>query len=340
MSSSTSSSNHRRFFLWVVLGVVASNLAVHLIPWGGISDSKRAHQQRARELAGATDFLIVGDSKAGPFSVGCLLPWFAGYRGLTFSGDSVTPVFHYNNLVEIRAAVPEFRPRVVFIFVGANNFNTNGQHVEREYTFFSELELRKAWEWSAAQGDLLSFVEALLSRVFPLYGRRVMITHLEFHQSKDGCSSTDSDSYERARNLPLESTPRNPIYDKNYYDIYRRSLYSSYESSPIIARATEELIELVRSFGGVPVLVLPPVTPEIRALEHEMIGDAFDETLKAIVDKERVRLLDLRDQHDYEFSDVNHLTQRGARDVAVDYFLPILEEHPAMTRAASAAPGR
>src|SRR5512138_1765412 len=165
MSSSTSSSDQRRFVAWVLVGLVVTNAAVLLVPWGGIKDSERSLQQSARELAGDTDFLIVGDSKAGPFSVGCLVPWLARYRGLTFSADSVTPVFHYKNLGDIRREVPDFKPKVVFIFVGANNFNTNGQHAEREYTFFSEIDLRTAWELSGAQGDPLSFVEAVFSRV-------------------------------------------------------------------------------------------------------------------------------------------------------------------------------
>src|SRR5262249_15004231 len=126
----------------------------------------------------------------------------------------------------------------------------------------------------------------------------------------------------------------------NYYDIYRRSLYASYQSSPIVARATEQLTELVRSFGGLPILVLPPVTAEMRALEHQMIGNSFDETLTSIAEKEQVCVLDLRDRHEYEFVDVNHLTQRGAHDVAADYFLPILEENVPLTRAADARPAR
>jgi hypothetical protein len=323
---------------WVASAVVASNLIVQLVPWGGIFNSERSQKRVAQELAGAADFLIVGDSKAGTFSVGCLVPWFSGYRGLTFSADSATPVFHYHNLAEIRNAVPEFRPRVVFIFVGANNFNTNGQHVQREYTFFNELELRKAWEWSTERGQPILFAEALLSRIFPLYGKRVMITHLQFENPDYRCASPDPESYERARMRPLESARRNPIYDKNYYDIYRRGLYSSYESSPIVARATEELIELVRAYGGVPILVLPPVTAEIRALEHQLIGEAFDETLNAIVAKEAVQVLDLRDEIDYEFLDVNHLTQRGAHDVAVEYFQPIVEEQLAAAQRTYVGP--
>jgi len=335
MSSSTSSSNQKRFVLWVAAGLVATNAAVLLVPWGGIKDSERGQRQIARELAGDTDFLIVGDSKAGPFSVGCLIPWLGDYRGLVFTADSVTPVFHYNNLAEIRSAVPAFQPRVVFIFVGANNFNTNGQHVEREYTFFNELALGEAWELSGAQGQPLSFVEAVLSRIFPLYGRRVMITHLQFGRSSASCDDVAPESYEVARRRPLESATRDPVADKNYYDIYRRSIYSSYESSPIVARATEKLIESVRNYGGLPVLVLPPVTPEIRALEHQLVGEAFDETLNGIVAREKTQVLDLREKFDYEFHDVNHLSQRGAHDVAVDYFLPILERHAASVHAAN-----
>jgi hypothetical protein len=339
MSSSTSSSNHRRFVLWVALGLVTTNAAVQLVPWGGIKDSERGHHRVAYELAGDTDFLIVGDSKAGPFSVGCLVPWLSTYRALVFSGDSVTPVFHYKNLIDIRNAVPEFKPRVVFIFVGANNFNTNGQHVQREYTFFNDLDLGRVWELSAVQGEPLFFVEAVLSRIFPLYGKRVMITHLQFGKSAVACSSTAPESFEIARHRPVESGTRNPVYDKNYYDIYRRSVYASYQSSPIIARATEKLIESVRAFGGTPIVVLPPVTHEIRALEHQLIGDAFDQTLTAILDKEKAQLLDLRDENHYEFQDVNHLSPRGAHDLAVDYFLPIVERQFSTIQAAKGGPG-
>jgi hypothetical protein len=338
MSSSTSSSEHRRFLLWVALAVVATNAAVALIPWGGVADSKRSHQRVARELAGATDFLIVGDSKAGPFSIGCLSPWLAPYRGLVFTADSVTPIFHYENLVEIRKTQPGFMPRVVFVFVGANNFNTNGQHVQREYTFFNELDLGQVWDWSGgANGEPLFFVEALLSRLMPLYGKRVMITHLQFHRSADECvASAGPAGYEQARNVPIGHATRNAVDDKNYYDIYRRSVYGSYESSPMVGEAVARLVELVRSYGGVPVIVLPPVTSEIRQLEHQLVGEAFDDTLRAIVAKQNARVLDLREQTGYEFRDVNHLSPRGARDLAVDYFLPIVEEQFATTRAADA----
>jgi hypothetical protein len=331
MSSSTSSSRHRRFLGWVALALVAAYPAVQLIPWGGVAASGRAHGRAAKELAGAADFLIVGDSKAGPFSIGCLIPWLDGYRGLVFSADSVTPIFHLHNLIHIRQVVPEFRPKVVFIFLGANNFNTNGLHVEREYTFFNELPLDQTWDLSGRQGEYLFFAEALLSRAFPLYGKRVAITHLQFGEPPNSrCTSTSPENYEQASYVALEPANRNAVLDRNYYDIYRRSVYSSYESSPLVARATERLIDLVEAYGGFPVLVLPPVTPEIRGLEAQLIGDRFDETLRRIAAAKGTQVLDdLRDQNGYDFADVNHLSKRGARDLAFDHFLPILARHVA-----------
>lgn len=324
MSSSTSSSSHARFLGWVALALVASTLAVHLVPWSGVAGSKRNHWKAALELAGDADFLMVGDSKVGPFSVDCLLPWFPGYRGLVFTADSVTPVFYYHSLSEIRRAAPEFKPRFVFIFVGANNFNANGLHVEREYTFFNELGLPDAWDLSGRQGDYLSFAEAVFSRLFPMYGKRVMITHLQIGDDTSRCSSTSPENYDRARRAPFEAVTRDPVLDRNYYDIYRRSVYASYESSPMVQRATEKLIEAVLAHGGVPLLVLPPVTPEMRKLEDLLIGDAFDETVGGIAARYGIRLLDLRDRFEYEFADVNHLSPRGARDLSIENFLPIV----------------
>ena len=318
----------------MLAALVGSYAGVQLIPWGGVSASQRSQQRVARELAGETDFLILGDSKAGPFSAECLSPWIAGRRGLVFTADSVTPVFYYHNLSQIRSEVSGFQPRWVFIFIGANNFNAHGLHVERDFAFLNEIGLGDAWRLSGARGEYLMFAEALASRIFPLYGMRVPITHLQIGESPGtSCAHADAANFARVASGKIAPASRDAILDRNYFDIYRRSVYASYESSPVIASATEMLIELVRGYGGTPVLVLPPVTSEMRALEFELIGDAFDASVREIAGRTGVQVLDLRDRIDYEFADVNHLSVRGARDVLLERFRPLIESGDAAPAA-------
>ena len=83
---------------------------------------------------------------------------------------------------------------------------------------------------------------------------------------------------------------------------------------------------MVSDWGGRPIVVFPPVTREIRKLEQQLIGNAFDESVQAVIQPRNIELLDLRGVQDYEFEDVNHLSKRGAYDLSRAYFLPALEK--------------
>lgn len=329
MSSSTSSSKQTAFVAWVVIILAIAWCVVMFAPWGGIVMSQRNYIEFAGELGSDTDYLIVGDSKTGPFATDCLIPWLRPYHGVVFTADSVTPAFHWYLLREIRARYPEFRPKTVFIFVGANNMNLNGLHARRDFTFFNQMSFADAWNLSWERGEKLLFLEVVLARVFPVYGYRVQITHLQMgNRSGRSCPAVTSSSYAREGPYGFHFEARNPVNDRNYYDIYRRSAYANYESSVVEAGALEEMIRLVRNFGGVPILVLPPVASEMWALEQDLVGQRFDETINSILEKSGVELLDLRDRTQFEFRDVNHLSKKGAYDVAQKYFLPLLERNP------------
>jgi hypothetical protein len=329
VSSSTSSSKQTAFAVWVLLILAFAWCAVTFAPWGGVVMSQRSYIDLAGELGSDTDYLIVGDSKAGPFATDCLIPWLDTHRGAVFTADSVTPVFHWYTLREIRTLFPEFRPKVVFIFVGANNLNANGLHARRDFTFFNQVALSDAWDLSGSRGERLLFAEVVLARLFPAYGHRVQITHLQVgNRAGRSCPTITESSYVHEGPFEFVFEPRNPVNDRNYYDIYRRSAYADYESSVAEASALEELIRLVKNFGGVPILVLPPVTSEIWSLEQELVGEKFDDTIESIVEKSGVALLDLRAITRFEFRDVNHLSHRGAYDVTQEYLRPLLERQP------------
>jgi hypothetical protein len=305
--------------------LVAAWVVMNVMPWGGIAMSQRNFIAFAGELGSDADYLIVGDSKAGPFSTDCVIPWLQPYRGVVSTADSVTPVYQWYNMREIRARFPEFRPKTVFIFVGANNMNENGLHARRDFTFFNQVSLPDAWTLSSARGDGLLFTEVLLSRLFPVYGYRVQITHLHFGERRGRiCPSASESALTQKGPFEFEAVTRNPVNDRNYFDIYRRSAYNDYESSVAVAGALEKMVEIVRGFDAVPILILPPVASEMWELEQEMVGAKFDDTMAEIVERTGVEMLDLRDVTRFEFQDVNHLSDRGAYDMAREYFEPIL----------------
>jgi len=271
------------------------------------------------------DFLIVGDSKAGHFAESCLMPWADPYTGLVFSADSVTPTFHLDTLKKIRAMDPDFSPAQVFVFIGANNLNKNGLHAKRDFAFFNMVDLKTAWSLSIEQGESLAFLEAVLSRLFPVYGHRTLITHLNVG-GRGSMRCNPSISVKEAYESQSQYKPiaRNEIIDQNYYSIYERSMYADYISSPIELAAFDQLLAYIKSWGGKPVVVFPPVTPEIRQLEYKLIGEKFDDSIRPIIATHEVALLDLRDEIRFEFSDVNHLSRMGAYDLSREIFLEVI----------------
>lgn len=312
---------------WVLGILVAAWLFVSLVPWGGVLVSKRNHERVGTALGSSADFLIVGDSKTGPFESDCLMRWFPPYKGAVFSADSVTPVYHLDTLRHIRSENPDFAPDVVFIFVGANNLNTNGLHASRDYTFFNLLPLSDVYTFSAGRGEWGLFAEAIFSRLLPVYGTRIMITHLQVGgRGARACPTPDRDSFPDQPTIEFDFRARNPVADRNYLEIYRRSMYANYESSPVQLAALEEMIELVREWGGKPIVVFPPVTTEVRELEDELIGMKFDESVASVLGKSGTPLLDLRDDLEFEFKDVNHLSPKGAFELSRERLLPVIAE--------------
>ena len=308
------------------MALVCSGIVVELVPWGTTDLNLRQHRESAAALGAGADYLIVGDSKAGRFGPQCIQLGVPGKTAAVFSADSVTPVYHYNLLRGLRETNPEFSPKLIFVLIGANNMNANGLHALREYSLHNLLPLTDAWQLTGALGEYSLFAEVLFSRLLPVYGRRVPLTHLAVDRGQSHVCSNIRDAIAVGPVRPDAHPGRNDIADANYFDIYRRSLYNDYESSVMVVAALDKLLTYIKELGATPVLMMAPVTPEIRELEHELIGEAFDETIDEIVQRHRVKVLDLRDEQRYEFKDVNHLSARGAWDLVTERFPSIVDE--------------
>ncbi len=310
------------FLIWVGLALTAAFVVGNLPIFGKTFTQVKLHHYVANHFGAEVDWLLVGDSKAGRFSYDGLVP-FNSRRGLVFTSDSVTPVYQYHVLRQLKEKAPNFKPKVVFISTGANNFNRNGLHCRRDLALYTMLDLPAVAALTLPNGATLDFVEAVTSRLFPVYGKRVLITHFNFalgDKAKLKTDHIDWVNYTDPRQAPPET--RDPIKDRNYLEIYRRSVLVNFEYSRVVEAALTRLVAEVRELGAEPVLVFLPVTEEMRALERELVGDAFDAPMQAFAKANSVTILDLREQHHYEFEDVNHLTHVGALTVAEEHFVP------------------
>lgn len=334
MSSSTSNSEDqgttlRReqwFLIWVTAALTAACIIGNLPIFGNTFNQVKKHHFVADQFGTNVDWLLVGDSKAGRFSYDGLVP-FNSRKGLVFTSDSVTPVYQYHVFRQLKEKAPGFKPKVVFISTGANNFNRNGLHCRRDLALYTMLDLPTVAALTLPNGSYLDFVEAVTSRIFPVYGKRVLITHFHFTFLNRGRLKTDHidwQNYTDPRQAPPEF--RDPIKDRNYLAIYRRSVLVQYDYSEVVEAALGRLIDEVRDLGAEPVLVFLPVTEEMRALEAELVGDAFDQPINAFAAEKKVRILDLRNRHNYAFEDVNHLTHIGALNVAEEHFVPLVNQ--------------
>ena len=251
MNLSIFSSNTSQFWFRILAFYLTYSLAVALAPIRGIEEVHKNHSIWASEVGDRTDFILVGDSRVGPFQRifmnHCSLPGFDVQNAMALSGDSVTPTYHYVNLKSIREETPNFNPRLVVLFVGANNLNVHGLHVIRDYAFDNFLSLEDIGRLSFAAEDPLIGGQGIFSRLFPIYGKRIPITHLQVGTTVvhelSGCSN-------EIPQFGYKESVRNAIIDRNYLDIYRRNVYKDFAISERTLVMIELIAELVRSWGG------------------------------------------------------------------------------------------
>lgn len=336
MSSSISNSRELRFVVWVLAGVAISALVGSLDVWTGVMNSHRQHVAIAKLFGADVDYAILGDSKTAPFSHDHSQRYEGGGvaagldpKGLVFSSDSVTPAYHLFNLRRVREAAPAFQPRTVFISLGANNFNRVGLHCRRDMGLYSLLTLREAAALTVSAGEYGAFAEVLLSRLFPVYQHRVQLTHFQFAWRPDPTAGVSPETRQwKSIAAAVRDAPewqRDPVEDRGYEDIYRRSVYNDFEYSDVMEAAVAALVEEIRDLGAEPVLMLLPVSAEMLALERALVGPAFDTPLRAFAENHDLELLDLRAETGYAFADANHLTERAAIQLWQERLAPLLD---------------
>jgi hypothetical protein len=336
MSLSTSSSESKAepqqarreqaFICWVMLALVSALIVGNLDIFTGAYKSNFLHRYVAQTFGADAEWVLIGDSKTGRFSFDGLAP-FQEPKGIVFSSDSVTPVYHYHLFRNLPEQAPNLRPKYVFIATGANNFNVNGLHCRRDIALYNMLNLDAVAELTLPHGAFVDFFEALFSRLFPIYGKRVFITHFNISFDPDKGVDVDEMGWD-AHEHPGSGAfgIRDEMKDRRYLDIYRRSVLANFEYSQAVETALSLTVDKIREMGAEPIILLLPVTEEMIALEEELVGDKFIRPLSTLSKDKNVRLIDMRRMHQYDFEDVNHLSPQGALQVINEQLIPLMGE--------------
>lgn len=331
MSSSTSSSSspRRRFFvggrpaLAVAVVVLVVNVCVALLPAGGYERAFQASLELARSAPDA-QVVLFGDSRST-----MLRAQFFDDRTLSFASANNT-VIYSKLLFDRMLAETEVRPRVLFLMVGANNYNKNGIFTLRDFA------IRRLASFSDLAGflrfpDGLDFaLDGLFARCFPVYGRRMEIRSLQqlremLTRGWRPLGTSDVPGMVKVDEATLVEAPvRSGVADQNYLMIYERSVYVNYELSRVHTGMLEALIDRGLASGARVVVVQLPVEPAIRELEREMVDHVFDDYLKDLRARKNILHLDLRGESHFEFDDLNHLSLRGGREFVKVYLNPLL----------------
>lgn len=319
MSSSTSSSDRpggqtrwgrtaRPLWAFLAVNVVAS-LIVLAIPWKGAGYFQDLCVEEVAQ--GTCEILLMGDSKVFPFVEGYTNCPFFTRPTRALAMDSAT-VLYQRNLYNRIVRETEVRPKVVFYSTGANNFNANGLHILRDYTIRFIAGPKELVDYSSMPGSLPYLADAFFCRLYPIYGRRIEISHLMVRGYKP-------------RSIDLAPPVRDPVADENYLLIYKRGVLTDYRVSDFHLENLRVWAEEIRAQNGELVVLDLPVTEEMRELEHEVCQE-WDEKIAEFSAETGVRYVDLRGQVELPFRDINHLSNLGAKLVVERWLAPIAEE--------------
>jgi len=298
---------------WALIAFLALNVVVNLIvilvPWTGADYFQDLCVQAAKEEP--RDVVLLGDSKVFPFVEGYVDCPFFDRPAYAFAMDSATVLYQrilYNRLI----SETSMRPKIVFYSTGANNFNENGLHIQRDYAMRFLATPSDLWEYRTIPGCLPYLVDSLISRLYPVYGRRIEISHLMFRGYKP-------------REIDTEPPKRDPIADENYLLIYERGVLAEFQVSEFHLQNLYRWAQEIRSNGGELVVLDLPVTEPMRDLEMKVCKE-WDEKIQAFSQETGVRYLDLRKHSDFSFRDINHLSNVSAKEVVRQWLQPLVDE--------------
>jgi hypothetical protein len=298
--------------------LVIVNVAVWALPDGHYRKVFNHMLAIAHEQGSRAEVVVFGDSRATMFNAA-----FFNAPTLSFACANNTIVYS-TFLFDRMIAETATRPKVVVLMLGANNYNENGIFTLRDFAIRRLTTLGDIARMAKTPGGKIYALDAFFSRAFPVYGRR-----MEIRSPRQIVNMVRSGAVTVGAMEPpakeYRAPERSEIEDLNYLMIYRRSVYVNYRISRLHTGVLEDLIDQAEALGARVVLVQLPVEPVMRMLHDEVVGTVFDEYLTDMARRKGAVLLDLRDNLDYEFADLNHLTERGAMGLTHDILNPVID---------------
>ena len=293
-----------------LLIILVVNVLVSLLPDGQYRRQFDASIQVARKMGKDAEIVLFGDSRATMYR-----SQHFSRPTLSFAAPNNTIIFS-RLLFEKMLAECSTRPRIVFLMMGANNYNKNGLFPLRDFAIRRLVSYGDIAHFTQYKDGHWVALDALFARAFPVYGRRMEIRSPRlllslWRQSRVPISQNNVLGMRPLTGADEAPPRRSSTEDKNYWLIYKRSIYINYKLSGVHTGTTEALIDQALKVGAKVVLVQPPVEPMMRELEKKMVGTVFDDYLADLKKRKPVHHLDMRDVTRYEFADLNHISIRG-----------------------------
>lgn len=340
MSLFISSSRYRnrprpvRFGLVVFIVI---NVIVALLPPGSVQREFEHNLARVKESGDDSRVFVFGDSRSAMLDE-------EYFREKTLNLSAVSNTITYSKLLLDKIyEFTEARPAIVFIMLGANNYNRNSVFTRRDYAITQVASIMDLLKLMRFDGGIEYAIDGLIGKLFPVYGRRMEIRSPRGLFSKFRevlgenltVDNNNEDVLERekpikkidhAEQFKMAFIPvvRRPTFDTNYYLTYKRSIYVDFAISRMHATLLENVIDLARSHGARVFLIQLPIERKLLDLQQVMVGEEFDIYLDELAKQNDVSRLDFRGSTKYEFIDINHLSPKGSYMLIKEVINPII----------------
>jgi hypothetical protein len=224
---------------------------------------------------------------------------------------------------------PLFKPKFVILYIGPNNFNQNGIFTKRDYAVRKLATFSQLFEMAKMNDGFGYAFDGFISKLIPLYGRRIEIRHpinLWKLINKDSKKPFKMPGMQNNGDISKHLIKRDANIDKNYSLIYERSVYNDYTSSKLHIHYLEKLISDIIDLGAKPILIELPIEKQMQSLRNKLVGNKFNKQLTKIREKYNFIYIDAVNSNKYQFLDVNHLSAYGHKKFIKDKVNPIFNK--------------
>jgi hypothetical protein len=316
--------SQKRIFLRFCLIFIILNLLIYILPNGPVLSLFNSSIKIANDNDSKYEVILFGDSKANMFH-----NTFFRRKTLTFACPNngiAYSKYLYDNISELRGK----SLKVAIIFLSPNMFNRNGIFVKRDFSTRRLASFSDAFSLAINNIDLSSSLDMIFSKIIPIYGRRMEIRNPRILKNMVLNNYIMNIPYglREMNYLPDSSNVEGSFeLDKKITLIYKRSVYNNYDISDQSIFYLESILSELKRDSITTILVQPPIKREFYILQKQMVGNQFDKILESLLNKNSDLIyLDLRNEDSFQFSDVIHLSDYGAKKITEQIFNPMIEK--------------